>query len=52
MGTPWVVVASLRVAACNELLRGGLRLENLIALGQGDPGLFAAGPDMPSWSQP
>jgi hypothetical protein len=30
----------------------GLRLEKLIALGEGDPGLLAPGPDMPGGSQP
>ena len=33
-------------------LGGRLHLENLVTFGQGDPGLLAAGPDMPSRPQP
>jgi hypothetical protein len=33
-------------------LRGRLRLEYLVTLGERDPGLLAPGPDVPSWPQP
>lgn len=41
-----------RVSARPRELCGGLRIENLIVLGQRDPGLFAAGPEMHGRSQP